>query len=153
MKNAKPLLLALLAVIIFGLNACSKTTADQTSPAAKVESGPKKALNAFYEAMRSKNETGITGALSKTSIAKMNYVNREMKQNGFNYYIYKLAFEREGLIGQSTDPNDLIELDVVGEKIEPDKATLDLKNPKDGQTSQAKFVLEDGAWKLDILSR
>src|SRR2546430_13425353 len=49
---------------------------DQTSPAAKVESGPKKALNAFYEAMRAKNETGIIGALSKTSIAKMNYEKR-----------------------------------------------------------------------------
>lgn len=43
-----------------------------------------------------------------------------------------------------------VTFEVVNTKIDGDKATVSLKNSKDGKTEDVTLVKEDGDWKVDI---
>jgi hypothetical protein len=145
----KKITVALAAVLFTGLIACqpaSNTNSTNTNSTAKVsESGPKKTLMAFYQAMSQGNEQDIKQTLTKRSVTASDFIHREMKQTTFNPVLLRIEAQGEGIMGDSGK-----ELEVTGEKIDGDKAVLDLKNPENGQSSQAHFVMENGEWKLEL---
>lgn len=106
----------------------------------RVGSSPTATLNAFYEATRKKDAEGIKKTLSKGTIEML---------EGFAKAQNKTLDEalNSGL-ASSTSSDAEKKPEVRNEKIEGDKATLEVKNDKTGQWESVPFVKEEGAWKI-----
>lgn len=101
-------------------------------------SSPTATLKAFYDATQKKDAEGIKKTLSKGTIEML---------EGFAKAQNKTLDDtlKEGLT-KDTSGEKLPES--RNEKIDGDKATLEVKNDKTGQWETVPFVKEDGMWKI-----
>lgn len=101
-------------------------------------SSPTATLKAFYEATQKKDPEGIKKTLSKGTLEML---------EGFAKAQNK-TLDESLKSGLASDTNSDKMPETRNEKIDGDKATLEVKNEKTGQWESVPFVKEDGTWKI-----
>jgi hypothetical protein len=101
-------------------------------------SSPTNTLKAFYEATQKKDAEGIKKTLSKGTLEML---------EGFAKAQGKSLDEslKSGLASETKDDKMP---ETRNEKIDGDKATVEVKNDKTNQWETVPFVKEDGSWKI-----
>ncbi|MDQ3819553.1 MAG: DUF4878 domain-containing protein [Acidobacteriota bacterium] len=103
----------------------------------KSGSTPTATAKAFYDASKAKDVQGIKNALSKKSLAML---------EGFSQMGGKSLDDSL----KESDPAKMSQtFEVQNEKINGDKATLDIKD-ENGKWQTVPFVKEDGQWKIAL---
>src|SRR5205085_1610459 len=101
-------------------------------------SSPTATLKAFYEATQKKDPEGIKKTLSKGTLEML---------EGFAKTQNK-TLDESLKSGLASDTNSDKMPETRNEKINGDKATLEVKNDKTSQWETVPFVKEDGSWKI-----
>jgi hypothetical protein len=101
-------------------------------------SSPTATLKAFYEATQKKDAEGIKKTLSKGTLEML---------EGFAKAQNK-TLDESLKSGLASDTNTDKMPESRNEKIDGDKATLEVKNDKTGSWETVPFVKEDGTWKI-----
>jgi hypothetical protein len=104
----------------------------------KKASTPTELFKNFYTAAKSKDVDGLKSMISKASLA---YAESEAKKKGQS--VDEFLAEQ----GRYFPPNMP---EIRDEKIEGDKATLEFKREGAANWSTARFVKEDGEWKVSF---
>ena len=101
-------------------------------------SSPTATLKAFYEATQKKDAEGIKKTLSKGTLEML---------EGFAKAQNKTLDEslKSGLANDTSSGNMP---ETRNEKVDGDKATVEVKNDKTGQWESVPFVKEEGNWKI-----
>jgi hypothetical protein len=132
MKLSKSIALAVLALAIgvTGL-ACNR-----------LGSSPSATLNAYFEALQKKDAAGLKKTLSKGTLEMFEqFAKAQSPPKSLDEAL------QTGLASTTnTDSNKMPE--TRNEKIDGEKATLEVKNDKTGAWETVPFVKEDGAWKI-----
>jgi len=115
--------------------------AETGSPAEKKSEGktnasPKDAVQAFVDALEAKDEAAVKAALSEKTNKMLAL---QTKMTGRSIVD---IFDSEEFEEMSKMP------DTKNEKIDGDKATIEVKDPKDEKWDEMPLVKEDGSWKL-----
>ncbi len=102
-------------------------------------SSPTATFKAYYEATQKKDAEGMKKTLSKGTLEML---------EGFAKLQNKSLDEalKSGLANNETPSEKMPE--TRNEKIEGDKATLEIQDAKSGKWESLPFVKEDGAWKI-----
>ena len=104
----------------------------------KKASTPTELFKNFYTAAKDKDAAGLKSMLSRASLA---YAENEAKKNGQTLDDY--------LAGQGQHfPPSMPE--IRNEKVEGDRATLEFRREGAANWSTARFVKEDGEWKVAL---
>lgn len=122
--------------------ATSATQPSSTSTPITSDSGPSptSAFTAYYEAIKSKNVEAVKSLFSKGTLNMME--ERAKKTNTTVDAVMK-----EGLEEASKDvPAEIPQS--RNEKVDGDKATLEVRNDKQDKWELVHFVKEDGQWKI-----
>lgn len=129
MKLSKSIALAAALAIVVTSLACGR-----------FGSSPTNTLKALYEATEKKDAEGIKKTLSKASLEML---------EGFAKAQHKTLDEslKAGL-AKNTSSDKMPE--TRNEKIDGDKATLEVKTDTTGQWETWPFVKEDGMWKIAL---
>ena len=117
---------------------CALFVVNCESAPAPLAGGPTAVLNTFVEAAKTKDVETMKRALSKGT---MGIIEQSAKKN--NTTVDQLLREEEGTL-VSVLP------ETRNEKIEGDKATLEVKNFENGQFEEIPFIKEDGAWRIAL---
>lgn len=99
---------------------------------------PTELFKNFYKAAKDGDAAGLKGMMSRASLA---YAESEAKKQGQSVDQFLAA---QGQYFPPTMP------EIRGEKIEGDKATLEFKREGAANWSTARFVKEDGEWKVSL---
>ena len=128
MKNS----VVALVLVVLTLMACSRFG---------LSSSPTATWNAFVEASQKKDPAGIRKTLSKATVKSLEDFAKASNK----------SFD-DVVKGEKVFPTSKYE--TRNEKIDGDKATLDIKNPIPDRDEwvQMPFVKEDGEWKLDLMN-
>lgn len=133
------------AVVSNNANTANARPAATTAPAATTTAGslstPTKTFMAFYEASKSKNVPGVMNALSKDSV---DFLTAEAKKENKTL---------EAALTESLKTSDVPATapETRNEKIDGDKATLEVKDEKVADKWDTfNFVKENGEWKLKL---
>ncbi|HEY0321611.1 MAG TPA: hypothetical protein VGC66_11680 [Pyrinomonadaceae bacterium] len=132
MKSSKLIALAAIALVIgIASLACSG-----------FGSSPTATLKAYFEAMQKKDAAGLKKTLSKGTLEMFEqFAKAQSPPKTLDEAL------QTGLSSTtSTDSNKMPE--TRNEKIDGDKATLEVKNDKTGQWETVPFVKEEGSWKI-----
>jgi len=108
---------------------------------ATVIGSPTEAIRIFIEGVRAKDEKAMRSALSKASVAAFDKRAEEGKVSFFD------AVVGEDLEEMSKMP------EMRNEKIDGEKATLEVKDPNNDKWDPVPFVKEDGSWKIALFDR
>ncbi len=127
MRFSKSIALATALAIALASLACSR-----------FGSSPTATLKAFYEATQKKDAEGIKKTLSKGTL--------EMLEGFAKAQGKSLDESLKSGLANDTAADKLPES--RNEKIDGDKATLEVKNDKTGTWETVPFVKEDGMWKI-----
>ena len=105
---------------------------------AAVNATPADAVKAFATAVKAKDEAGLRGALSEKTLKFMDLQAKMTKKSIMD------SFDAEEFkdVGET--------LETRNEKIDGDKATLEVKAPKDDKWDPMPFVKENGSWKIAL---
>lgn len=105
-------------------------------------SSPTATLKAYFEAMQKKDAAGLKKTLSKGTLEMFEqFAKAQSPPKTLDEAL------QTGLSSTtSADSNKMPE--TRNEKIDGDKATLEVKNDKTGQWETVPFVKEDGSWKI-----
>jgi hypothetical protein len=109
-----------------------------TSCGGKKASTPTELFKNFYTAARGKDVAGLKGMMSKEALADSE---REAKKRGQTLDDFLAAQ------GQYFPPNMP---EIRNEKVEGDKASLEFRREGAANWSTARFVKEDGEWKVNF---
>jgi hypothetical protein len=104
----------------------------------KKASTPTELFKNFYTAAKNRDADGLKSTMSKASLT---YAESEAKKNGQSVDEFLAAQ------GQYFPPNMP---EIRNEKVEGDKATLEFKREGATNWSTARFVKEDGEWKVSL---
>ncbi|MEO6390217.1 MAG: DUF4878 domain-containing protein [Pyrinomonadaceae bacterium] len=104
-------------------------------------SSPTAAMLSFYEASRNQDATAMKKYLSKASIEMMEKMAKE-KSKSLDEFL------KEGKLGRGDKDPKVPE--VRNEKIDGDKATLEVKDTDRDKWETIPFVKEDGSWKIAL---
>jgi len=132
MKIYQTIIIALVALCFIGCGA-GTTTAPQTA-------SPTDVLKAYIEASERKDLAAVKQTFSKGTM-KM-YEDAAQKRNISVDEVVKDQFE----LASSADLKS--KLEVGGETIEGDTATIEVKDKTTGNLEKMPLVKEDGAWKV-----
>jgi hypothetical protein len=112
-----------------------------TAPAGTVSaSTPTEAFRSYYEAIKRKDAAAVKSLFSKATVEALEK-NAAQKNTTFDEVF------KEGLESASKEiPASVPE--TRNEKIEGDKATLEVKDDKKGSWETLRFVNEGGQWKI-----
>ena len=127
MKLSKSMALATALVVSLTCLACGR-----------FGSSPTATLKAFYEATQKKDAEGIKKTLSKGTLEML---------EGFAKAQGK-TLDESLKSGLASDTSSDKMPETRNEKIDGDKATVEVKNDKTGQWETVPFVKEDGTWKI-----
>lgn len=127
MKLSKSMALATALVVSITCLACGR-----------FGSSPTATLKAFYEATQKKDAEGIKKTLSKGTLEML---------EGFAKAQNK-TLDESLKSGLASDTSSDKMPETRNEKIDGDKATIEVKNDKTGQWETVPFVKEDGTWKI-----
>jgi hypothetical protein len=119
-----------LAFITFAAPACKKPSG----------SSPTATLQAFYEALRDRNVEAYKKTVSKNSLQMLEKMAKDMDKTLDEYIRLDIDKPTRALPDKVETRN---------EKIEGDKATLEVKNIEGGWNT-IPFVKEDGQWKIAL---
>lgn len=114
----------------------SANTAPTPAATSDPSNSPTAAFKAFYEASKSGDEEAFKKTVSKDTLSMLEEGAKEKKKS--------LA----QLLKESDVPQTMPE--TRNEKIDGDKATLEVKDDKTDTWDTFKFVKEDGKWKVVI---
>ena len=132
MKLSKKIVLAAtaLAVVVASL-ACGR-----------MGSSPTATLKAYFEALQKKDAAGLKKTLSKGTLEMFEqFAKAQSPPKSLDEAL------QTGLTNTTNnEPNKTPE--TRNEKIEGEKATLEVKNDKTGQWESVPFIKEDGDWKI-----
>lgn len=120
--------------------ACALVLVGVTAAAcSRAGSSPTATFKAYYEATQKKDAEGMKKTLSKGTLEML---------EGFAKMQNKSLDEalKSGLASNNTQSEKMPE--TRNEKIEGDKATLEVQDAKTGKWENLPFVKEDGAWKI-----
>lgn len=104
-------------------------------------SSPTAAMLSFYEASRNQDTTAMKKYLSKASIDMMEKMAKERNKSLDEYL-------KDGKLGRGDKDPKVPE--VRNEKIDGDKATLEIKDAERDKWETIPFVKEDGSWKIAL---
>jgi Domain of unknown function (DUF4878) len=124
------------------VNQTNQQTARETKPAESALS-PTETLRAFDEASRKKDTAAIKSYISQGTLDLLNKRAEKEKRS-----VDELLKQ-----GEALPPGEVPEM--RNEKIEGDKATVELQNTFTGEYEVIPLVKEDGVWKvaLDVLAK
>ena len=114
----------------------TETKPEEKESAANMSS-PKETIATFVAAIQKKDGKTIKNCLSKASLTKLEETAKETKKP-----IDELLIE----MFEDEEMNKVPEM--KNEKIDGDKATLDIKDAEMDKWDTVPFVKEDGAWKI-----
>lgn len=119
----------------------TQSTPTTTTPTTSADATtPKGAFTAYYEAVKRKDVDAVMDLFSKGTMTMME---AEAKRKDTTL----AAVMKEGLEQAGKDiPTEVPE--TRNEKIDGDKATLEINDVKKGKWETLNFVKEDGEWKL-----
>lgn len=133
MKLSKSIAVAALALaVMVAGTACNR-----------LGSSPSATLKAYFEALQKKDAAGLKKTLSKGTLEMFEQFAKA--QNPPKSLDEAL---QTGLASSTTAPDANKVPETRNEKIEGEKATLEVKNDKTGAWETVPFVKEDGAWKI-----
>lgn len=117
----------------------------QATPSASPAGGstgatPQETFRAYFEAIKEKDFEAVLALLSKSSLAEIEAEAKENAQSTVDFM--KRQVENAG----ASVPDKLPE--TRNEKVEGDKASLEYYDEKKGTWDTARFVKEDGQWKV-----
>lgn len=114
------------------------TTSTPTTP----NSGPSptEAFTAYYEAIKRKDVEGVKNVFSKGTLSMME--DRAKKTNTSVDAVMKEGLEEAGKDVPAELPK------TRNEKVDGDRATLEVRNDKEDKWELLHFVREDGKWKI-----
>ena len=110
----------------------SSTTTKHESPTA--------AITSFVAAIKAKDDAGARGALSKASVKAFELTAKNLGKSFYEVLIMEDEEEVKNLP------------EMRNEKINGDKATLEVKDKNSDKWEKVPFVKEDGSWKLAFFS-
>ena len=128
-----------------GTSSSPTATVAQATPTTTRTTGapastPAGAFTAYYEAVKRKDVDAVTALFSKGTVGMME---EEAKRKNTTL----AAVMKEGLEQAGKDiPAEVPE--TRNEKIDGDKATLEINDTKKGEWQTLHFVREDGGWKI-----
>lgn len=111
---------------------------DTTSSSAGAIASPTDSIKTIVEGVKAKDSEMIRSALSKATLARFDKMAEEENKSFYEIFVAE-DFEEMSKLPQMRN-----------EKIDGDKATLELQNDKTGEWDPLPFVKEDGNWKLAI---
>jgi len=114
----------------------SPAEGEDTKPGGKTNASPKDAIKAFVDGLEAKDEAAVKAALSEKT-NKMLDLQTKMTGKGIVDIFNSKEFEEMSKMPEMRN-----------EKIDGDKATLEVKDPKDEKWDEMALVKEDGSWKL-----
>lgn len=128
-----------------GTSASPASTITQSSPTATPTtsisaSTPTEAFSAYYEAIKRKDVAAVKALFSKGTVGMME--DEAKRKNTTLDAVMKEGLEQAG----KEVPAELPES--RNEKIDGDKATLEVKDEKKDKWETIHFVREDGQWKM-----
>lgn len=121
----------------------SESKAEETvaKPESKEVAGlatPTDAVNTFVEGVRAKDEAKMRSALSKATLEKFDAMAKDEKKS---FYEIVVGEDYEEMSKQQEMRN---------EKIDGEKATVEIKSDKTGDWGPMPLVKEDGGWKIAL---
>ncbi len=120
--------------------ATEKKPEKETTTSAEKYATPTATVKAFKDALVKKDEVAMLGALSKKSSEVVKVMAGDFKKTPIEFL-------------SPENPDDLKkETEFQNEKIDGDKATLEVREDKD-EWETLPFVKEDGAWKLSMFDK
>ena len=140
-----------LILAIFAFGACQTTTQEEKpvdpkpadkpatdKPAEKiVYATPTDALNGYLEGVKAKDEKKVRAALSADDNKALDKMVADLKKDKATIFDIEKFFE-----------DDTEKPETKDEKIDGDKATVQVKMGKEGKWESLNFVKEDGSWKI-----
>ncbi len=119
----------------------TQSTPTTTTPTTSADAAtPRGAFTAYYEAVKRKDVDAVMDRFSKGTMTMME---AEAKRKDTTL----AAVMKEGLEQAGKDIPDAVP-ETRNEKIDGDKATLEINDVKKGKWETLNFVREDGEWKL-----
>jgi PBP1b-binding outer membrane lipoprotein LpoB len=115
----------------------TNTTAPTTSNSGP---SPTEAFTSYYEAIKRKDVEGVKNVFSKGTLSMME--ERAKKTNTTVDAVMKEGLEEAG----KDVPAELPQ--IRNEKVDGDRATLEVRNDKEDKWELLHFVREDGQWKI-----
>ncbi|HUF03428.1 MAG TPA: hypothetical protein VMM38_04560 [Aridibacter sp.] len=113
-------------------------TPDTTTSEAGTIASPTEAIKTITEGVKAKDGDMIRSALSKASLKRFDAMSEKENKSFYEVFV-------------AEDFEEMSKLPAMrNEKIDGDKATLELQNDKTGEWDPLPFVKEDGSWKLAI---
>lgn len=119
-----------LALMALSVAACNKSSG--TSPTATFQT--------FYESLKNKDVEAYKKSVSKNALVML-----EKRAKDFNRPLDE--YIKQEMERPNNKPPDKVE--TRNEKIEGERATLEVKNPEGGWNT-VPFVKEDGQWKVSV---
>jgi hypothetical protein len=108
----------------------------------RLGSSPSATLKAYFEALQKKDAAGLKKTLSKGTLEMFEQFAKAQSPPK----TLDEALQTGLASATSADSNKMPE--TRNEKVEGEKATLEVKNDKTGQWETVPFVKEDGDWKI-----
>lgn len=115
-----------------------KAADKEESKSAAAIGSPTDAVKTFIEGIRAKDDARIKSALSKATLDKLDEMAKQNKQSFFDV-----------LVGEDLEEMSKMP-EMRNEKIEGDKATLEILNDKTEEWDPVPFVKEEGSWKIAL---
>jgi hypothetical protein len=138
--------MALLALIALGGSVVQIKSEANSHPTSFPQAGsPTDTIKSYYEAVRMKDVERIKKILSKGTLEMIEAYAKSQNK----------TIDESMKSGFSDDPDFYETPEMRNEKIQGDKATIEVKNEKTGKWETVPFVKEDDDWKiaLDLMFR
>ncbi|QQS40204.1 MAG: hypothetical protein IPM63_12655 [Acidobacteriota bacterium] len=114
------------------------TAPDSAASTAGAIASPTDAIKTIVEGVKAKDSDMIRSALSKATLTRFDKMAQEESKSFYEIFVAE-DFEEMSKLPEMRN-----------EKIDGDKAMLELQNDKTGEWDPLPFVKEDGSWKLAI---
>jgi preprotein translocase subunit SecD len=118
------------------------TTPSPTTPVTVSASTPTETFNSYYEAIKRKDVNAFKSLFSKGTLSMLD--DRAKRQNTTTDAVIKEGIEEASKEVPATLPP------TRNEKIDGDKATLEVNDEKKEKWETLHFVREDGQWKISF---
>lgn len=133
MKTKRGIALSIgLMLITFALGACSKGGGNAT---------PTASFQTFYNSIKNKDANGVKSIMMKKELEEIE-AEAKKKNKSLDDFIKEEMIEQVGRKIPAAMP------ETRNEKIEGDRATLEIKDGENWRT--VRFAKEDGGWKINL---
>lgn len=119
----------------------SKTEEKKPVESTNAADSPKASVKAFVDGVIAKDESAMKGALAAETLKMFEMMAKTEKKSFFE------------VITDNDEEDMKIMPEMRNEKIDGDKATMEIKEPKGDKWETMNFVKENGGWKISLFSK